>query len=563
MGGARQHRLQGSRKFRENEKITVDVAKSASEKFLRIQTLHELHQLLNLSSDNIFKILYPKYSTFEVKKKQSIRRIQRPDYELIGIQRQLNFYLNCVYLNRILQNEFIPSYAYIPSIRNMQGNWIPRNIVTNASLHTNKRLVATLDIEDFFNSITKSQVINLFTSEPFNFPSDIADFFAKTVTFDDILPVGAPTSPVITNLIFLDIDLKIREFPNLTYSRYSDDITLSTDFYTAEELETILKSIIEIIEDYGYSINKGKKTVKKSTQRQLVTGITVNQKTNVSRKYIRNIRAILHSIQIQGWHYASEKFVAKNQKKFLNAAKRFYLTKLNWVVSNEVLEKSYESHFWYFNKSLRSSIEHIGYVKGIDDSVYKNLLRKYLYLTESNPLVNTNPELEISENNVFVTNATANSIVFYAYAFLKNCGIDDEEIKDLRSKFSIQGMDKISYKELLTSFQNQSAYFLNLYFYMSDKQRFEKFIEDMENNKAFKRVFKNYSSPLTLIKQYHRKIYHTTKDCESLHNNYDEGNKFFPNTGVFSNENEKSQQRLYVLTREFLDSLAMRKCENC
>lgn len=565
MGGARQHRLPGSRKFRENQKLTVNEVKIAANEFLRIRNFPDLQRLLNLTPDGIFKILYPAYTLFEINRKQKKRSILKPDKELLWFQRHLAFYLKCAYVDIILKGELNVSsaYAYIPALKDVHENWNPKNIVTNASIHTNKKLVATLDIENFFNSITKSQVLSLFTGKLFQIPEDVADFLANAVTFNGALPVGAPTSPILSNLILMDLDNEFVKFSNITYSRYSDDIVLSTNFYSEEEFATILTSAIDIIESYGFSINKSKKTIRKSTQRQVVTGITVNEKANVPRKYVRNIRAILHSIQIKGWNEAAENYIEKNQRSFLKSASNYYLSRFNYVVANEIILNSINTKLWYFNFSLRSKIEHIGYVKGRGDGVYIDLLKSFKTLKYDHNQVILAPTLDFIDDNVFVTNATANSIVFYAYAFLKNSGFDDDEIKELRSKFSLMGKADISFKELLLGFQNQSAYFLNLYFYMSNNQRFEKFINDLANNESFNSVFKNYNNPISLLRFYNRRIYHTTKDCESLHNDYSDGSKFYPNTGVFSDRNGKPMPRYYILRREFLDKLSMRKCENC
>ncbi len=564
MGGKRQRRFQGSKIARADQKLTEEQLVIAISEFYSLKTPEELCKLLDVSLDSLLSVFFSKYSSFTIHKNGKEREILHPDFLLLEIQTRLSYYLNCIYVNQIYFRNIHNSYAYIPSLKEITEKNKVKNIVSNASNHVNKQIVANIDLIDFFNSIPKSKIVDLFENEPFNFSSDLINFIAEIVTKNGVLPVGAATSPILSNFIMLDIDEQLNKIPNVKYTRFSDDLTFSTDFYSFSEFENILTFVTDTIEKSGFRINESKKTIKKNSQKQIVTGIIVNKKTNVDRRYVRNIRAVLHSVTTVGWSTTYEKYAKINEKKFLRAIRRFWYAK-NLLASDDILLTYTKfSKQWYFHKSFRAKIEHIGYIKGKDDEIYRRLLFDYLNLTKINQgndkIV---PNLELNDDIVFVTNATADSIVFYAYSFLINSGLNDQEITDLRNKFCIYGSNRLAYDEIKRNFQNQSAYFMNLYTYMTSFDRFEKFLNEIESQAKFRKVFKSYESPSVLLRHFNRKVYHTNHECKNIRNDYIEKSKYFENTGIFFDEGKEITQKFYVLKRSFLDFLKMRKCKKC
>lgn len=164
----------------------------------------------------------------------------------------------------------------------------------------------------------------------------------------------------------------------------------------------------------------------------------------------------------------------------------------------------------------------------------------------------------------FVTNATANSVAFYAMAFLNNQGYTPSQISKMREKFQLSNLDKkfFSVDELKECFSKQSAYFLNLYTYMNENDRFERFAENTFQQEIYKSVFRNYESFLQLKNRYRRKIFHTSLECKYMRHDYEE-EKYYPNTGVFGEKIEKTQPDYYIVDMDWLINLGMRKCEKC
>jgi RNA-directed DNA polymerase len=227
------------------------------------------------------------------------------------------------------------------------------NIRSNAKEHAGKRYLLNLDLKDFFHSITAGRVREIFMSDPFNFPKDLASLLAIMTTWYNRLPMGAPTSPVLSNLACLELDnklIKIAEEYELTYSRYADDLTFSGNSYPDKLLLNELKSAIE---SEGFQINHKKFRIQPNSRRQEVTGITVNEKPNLPRKYYRNLRSILYNWE----HYGLEYTVA-----------RYY----NYRALPYTMQK------YKFLTSLRTRIEYLEYIRGKNDPL-ANKLREHYY----------------------------------------------------------------------------------------------------------------------------------------------------------------------------------------
>lgn len=164
----------------------------------------------------------------------------------------------------------------------------------------------------------------------------------------------------------------------------------------------------------------------------------------------------------------------------------------------------------------------------------------------------------------FVTNAVANSVVFYAMAYLNNKGLSPTEIKNLRIRYSFKNLEKrfFNMEELKHSFVNQSVFFLNLYKEMNENDRFEHFAENLEQQNRFKEVFRNYNDFISLKRQYNRRVFHDKLECEYMRSDYNE-ETFHKNTGVFSEKEIIKKQNYYTVDKVYLIELKMRLCKLC
>jgi len=226
------------------------------------------------------------YSTFKLpKKKGGFRSIDAPSKDMKLVQRWI--------LDNILYKLNAGEYAH---------GFVPgKSIATNASIHVAQDLVLGIDLKDFFPSITLGRVIGLFRGIGYN--EEIAHVLGELCTFNWKLPQGAPTSPMISNLIAWKIDIKLSGFckkRNLNYSRYADDITISG----GKHLPKYKTLIFRKIEEEGFSINWDKVRLHNRGSSQRVTGLVVNDKLTLGRKKKKTLRAIVHNI-VKNGHIAA------------------------------------------------------------------------------------------------------------------------------------------------------------------------------------------------------------------------------------------------------------------
>jgi RNA-directed DNA polymerase len=194
--------------------------------------------------------------------------------------------------------------------------------------HIGKKNILVIDLKDFFTTFRAKRVKNLLSSWGIN--DEIATSLALLCTFKGSLPMGAPTSPILSNLCSYELDMKLMRFcelNHLTYSRYADDLTFSSNQNISDEL---IQSLIQLIRENGFNINYKKLRLIGSHRKQKITGIIVNQKLSVERKLKKKIRAIEHDIKMNGLKNATERHFEKDkpfnedlQNKLINKIKGF------------------------------------------------------------------------------------------------------------------------------------------------------------------------------------------------------------------------------------------------
>lgn len=177
----------------------------------------------------------------------------------------------------------------------VQGFVKKRSPYSNAKQHLECKFLLNTDINDFFDSIAIESVIKVFIE--LGCDNDTAQIFAKICTINGVLRQGLHTSPIISNLVVQEMDTDLQKLCSLhsaTYTRYSDDISISSDSTLPgkEEIETILIP-------YGFTQNESKFKITKRGQAQFVTGLSVfdGQYPRVPKHIKRKIRLQLHYIQ--------------------------------------------------------------------------------------------------------------------------------------------------------------------------------------------------------------------------------------------------------------------------
>ena len=324
--------------------------------FRDIKNPQDLATFLGISYGTLIYYTYrmdstKKYRTFTIKKRNGKDRIIiSPCYPLKLIQQKLHQALQDIYIPRNSSHGFVRK----------------RSIKTNASLHLSQPWIFTLDIEEFFPSITYQRIRGLFQSKPFSFSREVSQILAHLCCYEKKLPQGAPTSPIISNMICVGLDRDLQKLAKrlrCNYTRYADDITFSP-FYSSrfpsglgiiDENSTIQLSneISSIFQRHSFTIHPNKVRLSRESERQNVTGVIVNQKLNVRRTYIRRIRAMLYYWKLHGLDEAQNKFISTYKPRNRNKQKQS------------------------FYKTLLGMISFVGYVRGKNDGLYIRLMNEF------------------------------------------------------------------------------------------------------------------------------------------------------------------------------------------
>lgn len=299
-----------------------------------------------------------RYHTFIIRKKSGgERQINAPITGLKSILKVLNV---------IFQNIFEVHNA-------ANGFVLERSIVDNAKNHLGKNYVYNLDLKDFFHSFDRKRVKGALMQEPFNLKDNkekLAFLISSLCTHPleinekkiNVLPQGSPTSPSLTNILCIRLDRRLNGLAKKVgakYTRYADDITFSapTNVFKKESFQNELIRIIT--EDQKLEINPKKTRLQKQFHRQVVTGLTVNEKVNVPQRYVKQIRMWIYYWEKYGYLRAQELFLSDYKKDKGHTMKG--VPNLANVIAGK--------------------LDFLKMVKGEGDSTYANLKNRFYMMT--------------------------------------------------------------------------------------------------------------------------------------------------------------------------------------
>jgi RNA-directed DNA polymerase len=240
------------------------------------------------------------YREFRIKKRSGgYRLITAPFPALLEIQ-------EWIYQNILIQIAINPC---------AHGFTAKKSIITSSKLHTGKKELLKLDLKDYFPSIKINRIISIFKS--LGYPNIIAFYLASICSFEESLPQGAPTSPILSNIISRNLDKRLLSLSKkfkLKYTRYADDLTFSGDNIPSIFIEYATK----IITNEGFNVNEAKTRLYKSNTdkikgKRIVTGISVSEeKIKIPRNYKRELKQELHYIFTFGLQSHISKLKIKN-----------------------------------------------------------------------------------------------------------------------------------------------------------------------------------------------------------------------------------------------------------
>jgi retron-type reverse transcriptase len=304
-----------------------------------LATLADLRKLLNVKSPaqlGFFLLASDHkggpYTTHTIPKRDgSERKICAPKKQLKWVQKQI--------LKHILSK--------VPPHPAAHGFVNGRSTVSNASPHVGAEVVVKFDLKDFFPTVHYFRVMGLFASVGYAlgncmFGTDdesnqIAPVLARLCCYTPdpkqwgsaTLPQGAPTSPAISNLVCRRLDARLEGLAEVnkgTYTRYADDLTFSFKSAEGFNLGRFRWWVDQVCQQEGFTVNQEKFRVIRDSQRQVVTGIVVNEAVRVPRELRRELRAILFNCEKNGVEAEAKKWAKARKKRvegFEGTAKNF------------------------------------------------------------------------------------------------------------------------------------------------------------------------------------------------------------------------------------------------
>lgn len=262
--------------------------------FLCCSGLEDMARLLGLAAEKLLMLAAnPQYNAFFLKKKSGKSRlIEEPRMPLKRIQSCLGDYLQAVYY-------FDRTPAAFGFMVHPLDDPDKRHVLSNAEKHLGKKYLLNLDLVDYFHAISQPRVEQIMRSPLFNFSKDLSSLIAQLVCHKGRLPMGAPTSPVLSNLATLPMDqdlLYLAEDNHWTYTRYADDLSFSADLPIEKDG---VDSIEYVVRMWDFNLNPDKlKYYGPNSKDKSVTGLYVDgDQVALSPEYLPSLESAIAQLE--------------------------------------------------------------------------------------------------------------------------------------------------------------------------------------------------------------------------------------------------------------------------
>jgi len=236
-----------------------------------------------LSPDSLTSVPLGYRETRIQKRSGGSRNLSIPNSDLKWVQQTL--------LRKLLR--------YLPVHPAAKGFVRRRSVADHAALHCGKPHVLAMDIRDFFDRTTEERIRARL--ERFGWDRSFVASVCRVVCHPTRggLPQGAPTSPVLSNIVnsFMDHRLtRLADRCGYDYSRYADDLAFSPQLTRRHRtsLGYLKQGVRLILEDCGYEVQSKKTRVLRQGRQQVLTGLVVNDRCALPRTLRRRLRAAEH-----------------------------------------------------------------------------------------------------------------------------------------------------------------------------------------------------------------------------------------------------------------------------
>ncbi|MCF7838327.1 MAG: retron St85 family RNA-directed DNA polymerase [Candidatus Marinimicrobia bacterium] len=223
------------------------------------------------------------YRTYRISKRSGgWRKICSPSKELKAIQ---------AWILRNVLDKLSPSQyatAYVSGKR----------LLDNVSPHANNRYFISMDIRNFFPSVTSFRVRAIF--EALGYSMLAGSTLARLCCYFHGLPQGGVTSPALSNLVCLRLDRRLAGLAarrNIVFTRYADDITFSSNNRNA--LCRMLPITYKILISERFQPNEDKLRVMGPRVRCSITGLVKDASVGrfgIGRHKKCAMRAVMHNL---------------------------------------------------------------------------------------------------------------------------------------------------------------------------------------------------------------------------------------------------------------------------
>lgn len=244
-----------------------------------IQSMDDFSKLSHISKYTLYQLSINSdkyYRTYSITKKSGkLRTISQPSKKLKGLQSWILIHI----LNQLRVSSSCKGFE--------RGT----SIADNASSHRGANSLLTIDLEDFFPSITQKQIFQVFKALGYN--NTIAVALSNICTYNETLPQGSPCSPKLANLVAWKLDIRIQGFVGkrgITYTRYADDLSFS-GLHPLKVVQ-VIPMIKKIIKDEDFKVNKDKTRIAGSSRAKIVTGLVIaGEEFGIGKKKYKNVRS--------------------------------------------------------------------------------------------------------------------------------------------------------------------------------------------------------------------------------------------------------------------------------
>lgn len=224
----------------------------------------------------------------------------------------------------------------------LQGGICKRSSITNAKQHIGMNILIKEDISNFFPSISKKIVHQVWTGF-FHFSHDVADCLAELVTYQGYLVQGSKVSGFLCNLIWWqrEADL-VAEFQKqgLVYTRFVDDVTVSTKRNLSNaEKKKIISKIYSLFHSVDAKANRKKQKIMHKGHQQTVNNMNVSiGKPTLPKEKRKEIRTIVFKCELT---FQNKEIHITAYEKLFNSAKGkvFYLKQFHTVQAEQLLQR--------------------------------------------------------------------------------------------------------------------------------------------------------------------------------------------------------------------------------